>query len=175
MLIHFEIEYCLTGQLITLTERSIYTQMIEKAGQIGLTRFVIKFRFAVRSVKIRSRRKLITTICYTQRRSGPNETKKSLPERKHHFLSSHWSDIRGQWQCRQYLQKWRAQERHIQQGCRADLLQELRRVPPGGRKRSVFGFELQGRSAVGEIDPRESGQPDDAAMACRPAFRRIPK
>jgi len=45
VLIHFEIEYCLTGQLITLTERSKHTQMIEKVGQNGLTRFVIKFRF----------------------------------------------------------------------------------------------------------------------------------
>jgi hypothetical protein len=52
MLIHFEIEYCLTGQLITLTERLIHPQMLEKLGQNGLTAFVIKFRFAVRSHKI---------------------------------------------------------------------------------------------------------------------------
>jgi len=47
--IHFYIEYCLNGQLITLTERTTYTQMIEKAGQIGLTAFVIKFRFEARA------------------------------------------------------------------------------------------------------------------------------
>jgi hypothetical protein len=42
VLIHFEIEYCLTGQPITLTNWSIYAQMIEKVGQNGLTPFVIE-------------------------------------------------------------------------------------------------------------------------------------
>jgi len=46
MLIHFEIRYCLTGQLITLTDRLIYAQVLEKLGQIGLTPSVIEIRFA---------------------------------------------------------------------------------------------------------------------------------
>src|SRR5262245_3893278 len=124
---------------------------------------------------MRSRRKLLTTLSNIQRRSGSYETKKFLPEPEPSSLSRHWFDIRRQWQCRQHIQKGRGQKCHIQQGCRANLLQELRRVPPGWRKRSVFGFELQGCSAVGEIDPRESGKPDDAAVARGPAFRRIPK
>jgi hypothetical protein len=49
MLIHQEIDYCLTGQLITPNIWSLHSQMIEKAGQIGLTALVIKFRFATRS------------------------------------------------------------------------------------------------------------------------------
>jgi len=51
VLIHLKIEYCPTGQLITLTGWSTYAQMTDKAGQIGLTRFVIKFRFAAWSRK----------------------------------------------------------------------------------------------------------------------------
>jgi hypothetical protein len=45
MLIHFEIQYCLTGQSITLTERSVHAQVLEKLGQIGLTAQVIEIRF----------------------------------------------------------------------------------------------------------------------------------
>jgi hypothetical protein len=45
MLIHFESGYCLTGQSITLTERSGHAQVLEKVGQIGLTLFVIEIRF----------------------------------------------------------------------------------------------------------------------------------
>jgi hypothetical protein len=45
MLIHFEIEYCPTGQSITLTERSIDPQVLENLGQIALTPLVIEIRF----------------------------------------------------------------------------------------------------------------------------------
>jgi hypothetical protein len=45
MLIHLKSGYCLTGQLITLTARSVHAQVIEKVGQIGLTPFVIEIRF----------------------------------------------------------------------------------------------------------------------------------
>jgi hypothetical protein len=45
MLIHFKNGYCLTGQSITLTARSVYAQVLEKVGQIALTPFLIEIRF----------------------------------------------------------------------------------------------------------------------------------
>jgi hypothetical protein len=51
MLIHFETGYCLTGQSITLTDRLVYFQVIEKVGQIALTPFLIEIRFEAWSQK----------------------------------------------------------------------------------------------------------------------------
>jgi len=101
MLIHFEIEYCLTGQLITQNKPSFYPQMIEKLGQIGLTAFVIKFRFAVRSQKNKWLTQRTNNPLQYWRRSESDETqKKFLPEHCHHSLSRRWADIHRQWQCR---------------------------------------------------------------------------
>jgi hypothetical protein len=74
MLIHFEIEYCLTGQLITLTERSKHSQMIEKVGQIGLTPLVIEIRFAVRARKNSQQAQIINNPSQYQRRSESDAT-----------------------------------------------------------------------------------------------------
>src|SRR5262249_55826898 len=101
MLIHFEIEYCLTGQLITINGWSIHSQMIEKVGQIGLTAFLIKFRFGARSQKNSWLEQINNNPLPHWRRSESDETqKKFLPEHCHHSLSRRWADIHRQWQCR---------------------------------------------------------------------------
>jgi len=74
MLIHFETEYCLTGQLITLNEQSIHPQMIEKLGQIGLTALVIKFRFVMRSQENSWLSKIINNPLPYWRRSESDAT-----------------------------------------------------------------------------------------------------
>src|SRR5215813_5758616 len=70
-------------------------------------------------------------------------------------------------------QQSREQTSHLYQRRRADTLQELRRVSSSGRHRAFFCLELQGRAPVGEIYPRKSAEPRDAAVGRRSPLRRI--
>ena len=63
----------------------------------------------------------------------------------------------------------------LQQGGRADPLQELHQLPSAGRDRTDVAAHLQGRASVGEVDRRAGRQRHDAAVACRSGARRVPQ
>lgn len=69
----------------------------------------------------------------------------------------------------------RQQGRYIQQRCRADTLQELRRVPPAERRGAVLAFDLQGRPPLGALNSGEGPHSRDASVACRSTLRQFQK